>query len=99
MSGAGVPAEIVPYERYGVPLSTHLTDPLLRLAPPVVGGRALDVACGTGLVARLAAPVVVPRGWTLGVDLSPAMVQAARVRAAEAGLPAVGFVAMDAQSL
>src|SRR3982751_6513594 len=52
MSGAGVPPEVVPYERYGVPLSAHLTDPLLRLAPPVVGGCALDVACGTGLVAR-----------------------------------------------
>jgi enediyne biosynthesis protein CalE5 len=99
MSGAGVPPEIVPYERYGVPLSAHLTDPLLRLAPPVVGGRALDVACGTGLVARRVAPAVGPRGRTLGVDLSPAMVEAARVRAAEAGLRAVGFAAMDAQQL
>jgi SAM-dependent methyltransferase len=99
MSGASVPPAVVPYERYGAPLSAHLTDPLLRLAPPVVGGCALDVACGTGLVARRVAPVVGPNGWTLGADLSPAMVQAARIRAAEAGLPAVAFAAMDAQHL
>src|SRR5438132_11701639 len=98
MESSPVPAEVLPYERYGVPLAAHLTGPLLTLAPPVVGGLALDVACGTGLVARTVAPVVGATGLTLGIDLSPAMVETARRRAAESGLRAVQFAAMDAQA-
>jgi ubiquinone/menaquinone biosynthesis C-methylase UbiE len=38
------------------------------------GERVLDLACGTGVVARLARERVGPSGTVLGVDLSPAMV-------------------------
>ncbi len=99
MNSSCIPAEVVPYEHYGLPLSTHLAGPLLGLAPPIVGDRALDLACGTGLVARLVAPLVGLDGLTLGVDVSPAMVEAARVRTAAARLRAVHYVAMDAQAL
>jgi ubiquinone/menaquinone biosynthesis C-methylase UbiE len=44
----------------------------------VRGARVLDVACGTGIVARLAAHVVGPAGRVAGVDPSPAVVEAAR---------------------
>ncbi len=44
----------------------------------VRGGRVLDVACGTGIFARLAAHVVGPAGRAVGVDPSPPVVEAAR---------------------
>lgn len=54
-------------------------------APPLVdcarvrrGQSVLDVACGTGVVARAAREVVGPSGRVVGVDLSPAMLEVAR---------------------
>jgi ubiquinone/menaquinone biosynthesis C-methylase UbiE len=45
------------------------------------GDRVLDVACGTGIVARTAAEVVGPSGSVAGIDLNTAMLTvAARVR-------------------
>ena len=44
----------------------------------VRGGRVLDVACGTGIFARMAAHVVGPAGRVVGIDPSPAVVEAAR---------------------
>ena len=40
--------------------------------------RLLDVACGTGVVARAAADLVTPEGSVTGVDLNPAMLAVAR---------------------
>ena len=40
--------------------------------------RVLDVACGTGVVARLAAERVGPSGTVAAVDLNPAMLSVAR---------------------
>ena len=42
------------------------------------GGRVLDVACGTGIFARMAAHVVGPAGKVVGIDPTPAVVEAAR---------------------
>jgi ubiquinone/menaquinone biosynthesis C-methylase UbiE len=42
------------------------------------GDRVLDVACGTGIVARLARERVGDSGRVVGVDLSPAMLEVAR---------------------
>ena len=44
----------------------------------VRGGRVLDVACGTGIFARMAAHVVGPAGKVVGIDPAPAVVEAAR---------------------
>ncbi len=42
------------------------------------GQSVLDVACGTGVVARAAREVVGPDGRVVGVDLNPAMLDVAR---------------------
>jgi SAM-dependent methyltransferase len=47
----------------------------LRLRP---GETLLDVACGTGIVVRLAAPMVGPAGTVIGRDINEAMVLRAR---------------------
>ncbi len=67
------------YERYfvpviGAPLATDLID-IAALRP---GERVLDVACGTGVVARLAAHSVGAAGTVAGLDINPGMLAAAR---------------------
>lgn len=49
------------------------------------GERALDVACGTGVVARLAAAQVGQRGVVVGLDLNPGMLARARASTPAAG--------------
>ena len=51
---------------------------LVRLAAPAEGERVLDVACGTGAVARFAAPLVGPTGLVTGLDLNAGMLDMAR---------------------
>ena len=58
--------------------------------------RVLDVGCGTGKVARDLARRA-PGGDVLGVDLSSAMLEVARGRAADEGLTNVTFEQADAQ--
>ena len=71
------------YERVMVPafFAAWAAD-LATLARLGVGERVLDVACGTGVVAREAARRVGPTGTVTGLDLTPAMLTAARVAAA-----------------
>ncbi|TPG18198.1 class I SAM-dependent methyltransferase [Pedococcus bigeumensis] len=51
---------------------------LLGLARPRPGERVLDLACGIGVFARAAVPMVSPSGWVTGLDLDPANVAVAR---------------------
>jgi len=51
---------------------------LVALAALQPGECVLDVACGTGLVTRLAAPEVGPTGQVTGVDINAAMLAVAR---------------------
>jgi ubiquinone/menaquinone biosynthesis C-methylase UbiE len=50
---------------------------LVKLAAPLRGERILDVACGTGIVARLAAQNLGPMGKVVGLDLNPGMITVA----------------------
>ena len=62
------------YERYLVPLLfAPGADYMIELATPGPGERVLDVACGTGIVARRAAPRVGSGGKVVGLDLNEAM--------------------------
>jgi ubiquinone/menaquinone biosynthesis C-methylase UbiE len=76
------------YERI---VARHILGPW---APPLVdaahvaeGERVLDLACGTGVVARIAAQRVGPRGHVTCIDLNPGMISVARsLRAPDGGL-------------
>ncbi len=67
------------YERYFVPsIGRPVAADLVEAAALRPGERVLDVACGTGIVARLAAERVGPQGAVEGLDPNPAMLAAAR---------------------
>jgi ubiquinone/menaquinone biosynthesis C-methylase UbiE len=71
------PAEM--YEQfYGPGMFQTLTAVLVEFAAPKRGERVLDVACGTGLVARHVAPLVGADGKVVAVDINPAMLAVAR---------------------
>ena len=64
------PAEA--YEQYlGPAISDPWTRVLLEYAAPKPGERALDVACGTGSVARHVAPMIGAQGKMVALDVNP----------------------------
>ena len=68
-------------ERYERCAARYILGPwaplLVNAARPTAGERVLDVACGTGVVARIAAERVGPSGRVVGVDLNPGMIRVA----------------------
>ena len=67
------------YERELVPAVFGVWAPIIvELAQPRPSERVLDVACGTGVVARIAATRVGPSGTVVGIDLNPGMLSVAR---------------------
>ena len=67
------------YERYpGRYILAPWAPLLVDAARLATGERVLDVACGTGIVARAAAERVGPAGRIVGVDLNPGMIAVAR---------------------
>ncbi|GAA4171239.1 methyltransferase domain-containing protein [Phytohabitans flavus] len=73
-----------------------LTEHVLGLAGLQPGMRVLDVGCGNGDVAFVAARLVGPDGAVIGVDRDPAAIDRARARAS---LGNVRFLAADAAEL
>jgi ubiquinone/menaquinone biosynthesis C-methylase UbiE len=71
---------------------------LLEAVHLAEGERVLDVACGTGIVARMAAERVGPRGRVVGVDLNPGMIRVAGSLPATAGAP-IEWIERDALDL
>jgi ubiquinone/menaquinone biosynthesis C-methylase UbiE len=72
------------YERYLVPsIFAPWAHDLVSLARLRAGERALDVACGTGIVARIAAQTIGDGNNIVGLDLSGPMLSAARAAAAD----------------
>jgi SAM-dependent methyltransferase len=61
------------------------------LGPMRPGESVLDLGCGAGFDAFVAAQLVGPGGRVVGVDLSPEMLAVARAALAEAGFPQVEF--------
>lgn len=87
------------YERYFVPaIGGPVAEVTLAAANPQPGERVLDVACGTGIVARRAAERVGPSGRVTGIDLAPDMIDVARTAPAPAA-PKIEWDNGDATSL
>ena len=71
------PAEM--YEQYIVPATfIPWTPVLVEKAAPKPGEHVLDLACGTGIVARHVAPLIGKEGHLVGIDISPDMLNVAR---------------------
>lgn len=67
------------YEHFFVPaIGAPLAADLLEVAALRLGEKVLDVACGTGVVARLSAEEVGDSGSVVGVDVNPGMLAVAR---------------------
>jgi ubiquinone/menaquinone biosynthesis C-methylase UbiE len=68
---------------------------LVELAGAIPGERVVDIGCGTGLVAQLAAERVGPSGEVIGVDIARRLLEVAVERAS----PAVRFLLCPAEAL
>jgi ubiquinone/menaquinone biosynthesis C-methylase UbiE len=67
------------YEQYFVPtIGAPLASDLIETATLCTGERVLDVACGTGVVTRLASQRVGDAGTVTGLDINPGMLAVAR---------------------
>jgi ubiquinone/menaquinone biosynthesis C-methylase UbiE len=67
------------YERYFVPaIGAPAAKDLIEIAALRPDERVLDVACGTGVVARLASQMVGAAGTVAGLDIHPGMLAVAR---------------------
>jgi ubiquinone/menaquinone biosynthesis C-methylase UbiE len=67
------------YERFFVPaIGRPLAQQLVQRASLRPGERVLDVGCGTGIVARLAAERIAPGGSVVGLDVNPGMLAVAK---------------------
>jgi arsenite methyltransferase len=67
-----------------------------RLAP---GEEVLDIGCGAGTDALVAAQMVAPAGQVAGIDMTPEMLSRARAAAAEMGATNVDFVEGEVEQL
>ena len=70
-------------------------DEAMRIYPPLLGSRVLDIGCGFGDTTQQLANQIGSEGFAVGVDAAPRFIDAARMEAAEAGLANVRFDVMD----
>jgi ubiquinone/menaquinone biosynthesis C-methylase UbiE len=70
-----------------------------RIAPITRGATVVDVGCGAGMDLLLAAEAVGPGGCAIGVDMTEAMAERARIGARACGLANVDVRLGDAMSL
>src|SRR4051812_46082 len=85
------------YEQYFVPvIGAPLASGLVEAAGLETGERVLDVACGTGAVARLVAERVGAPGRVTGLDPNPGMLAVARGASPS---PAIDWCEAHAESI
>jgi len=84
------------YERYIVPTwMLDWTGDIISAGGVSPGKRVLDVACGTGIVARKAAGLVGPGGRIAGLDTNEGMLRVAGNCAGREGLTTIGWYQSD----
>jgi SAM-dependent methyltransferase len=97
--GQPAPNPALVYEEYFVPAMFERWVPLLlERGTPQAGEAVLDVACGTGVVARAVAPRVGSEGRVVGLDMSGPMLEVARSLPDPDGAP-IEWVQADATEL
>jgi ubiquinone/menaquinone biosynthesis C-methylase UbiE len=84
------------YDQIFSRVTQALLPDLIGAADLKPGERVLDVATGTGGVARAAAEIVAPAGYVIATDLSVPMLKQARLKS---GAVSMSLAAMDGQSL
>jgi SAM-dependent methyltransferase len=84
------------YAQEVVPLFERFAAEALRLAAPAAGARVLDVACGPGTLALLAARTA---SRVVALDFSPAMIERLRARLQASGIGNVEPREGDGQAL
>jgi SAM-dependent methyltransferase len=72
------------YEQFFLPaLFAQWGGPVLQAAQVGPGQQVLDVACGTGILARKAVPLVQPNGRIVGLDINNGMLSVAQKKTSE----------------
>jgi SAM-dependent methyltransferase len=69
------------------------------LGPIHQGAAVLDVGCGTGVDSLIAAMMVGPMGKVVGIDLTPGMLQRAKLNLSKTSLQNVEFQESSAENL
>jgi len=88
------------YERIWVPaIMGRSAEQLVEAAGIGDGDHVLDIACGTGIVARTALPLVGPAGRVVATDLNAAMLEEARAWANRHGAAAIEWHKSEAARL
>ncbi|WP_235882405.1 class I SAM-dependent methyltransferase [Streptomyces apricus] len=86
------------YEEYSAPIMTPFVEALLDAVDLCPGHQILDLAAGTGYVARAAAARVGPTGHVVAADLNEAMLKVAAAKAPRM-YPDIEFTAAPADRL
>ena len=87
------------YERYVRLLMEPWVHCLVDVAALQTAEHVLDVACGTGFVARLAAARVGVKGRVVGLDLNTSMIEAARTASGRDAATTIEWRTGDAAAL
>lgn len=88
------------YERYIVTAwMGDWAQALVKIAGVRPGDRILDVGCGTGVVARKAAPLAGPSGKVTGLDINEGMIRSAKYFAEQEGIFSIEWRNGDAMSM
>ena len=87
------------YERYVRLLMEPWVHCLVEVAALQPAEHVLDVACGTGFVARLAADCVGATGRVVGIDLNAGMIEAARAASGQGAATTIEWRTGDAAAL